>query len=247
VFFHRNNRPFDASRAPPARRCDDALAFGALQMIRTSRFAFIAATAVASAAAHGQEPAAAAQPDLAKAQQIVTQVCAACHGADGNSTASVNPNLAGQGADYITLQLAHFKAGVRVNATMQAMSATLSDADMRALGAYYAQQKPKGLGAKDPTLVKTAQRLWRGGDAANGMPACAACHSPTGAGIPKNYPRLAGQYADYTYAQLKAFKAGERGADAAGKDVNGRVMTAIASKMTDEQMKAIADYAAGLR
>ena len=216
-------------------------------MIRTWRFAFIAATAVASAAAQAQEPAAAAQPDLAKAQQIVTQICAACHGADGTSTAPVNPNLAGQGADYITLQLAHFKAGVRVNATMQAMSATLSDADMRALGAYYAQQKPKGLAAKDPTLVKTAQPLWRGGDAANGVPACAACHSPTGAGIPKNYPRLAGQYADYTYAQLKAFKAGERGADAAGKDVNGRVMTAIASKMTDEQMKAVADYAAGLR
>ena len=216
-------------------------------MIRTWRFAFIAATVIASAAAHGQERAAAAQPDLAKAQQIVTQICAACHGADGNSAAPANPNLAGQGADYITLQLAHFKAGVRVNATMQAMSATLSEADMRAIGAYYAQQKPKGLAAKDPTLVKTAQQLWRGGDAASGVPACAACHSPTGAGVPKNYPRLAGQYADYTYAQLKAFKAGERGADAAGKDVNGRVMTAIASKMTDEQMKAIADYAAGLR
>ena len=137
-------------------------------MIRTWRFAFIAATAIASAAAHGQERAAATQPDLAKAQQIVTQICAACHGADGNSVAPANPNLAGQGADYITLQLAHFKAGVRVNATMQAMSATLSDADMRALGAYYAQQKPKGLAAKDPTLVKTAQQLWRGGDAANG-------------------------------------------------------------------------------
>ena len=216
-------------------------------MIRNWRFAFIAATAIASAAVHGQERAAAAPPDLAKAQQIVSQICAACHGADGNSTASINPNLAGQGADYITLQLAHFKAGVRVNATMQAMSATLSDADMRALGAYYAQQKPKGLAAKDPTLVKTAQQLWRGGDAAAGVPACSSCHSPTGVGIPKNYPRLAGQYADYTYAQLKAFKAGERGADAAGKDVNGRVMTAIASKMTDEQMKAIADYAAGLR
>ena len=216
-------------------------------MIRTWRLAFIAATVIAPAAAHGQERAAAAQPDLAKAQQIVTQICAACHGADGNSAAPANPNLAGQGADYITLQLAHFKAGVRVNATMQAMAATLSDADMRALGAYYAQQKPKGLAAKDPSLVKAAQKLWRGGDAATGVPACASCHSPSGSGIPKNYPRLAGQYADYTYAQLKAFKAGERGADAAGKDVNGRVMTAIATKLSDEQMKAVADYAAGLR
>ena len=218
-------------------------------MIRTWRYAFVAATAVISAAAlaQGGAPPAAAKPDPAKAQQIVNQVCAACHGADGNSVAAANPNLAGQIGEYITLQLAHFKAGVRVNATMQAMAATLSDADMQALGAYFAQQKPKGLAARDPALVKSAQQLWRGGDAASGVPACAACHSPTGGGVPKNFPRLAGQYADYTYAQLKAFKAGERGADAAGKDVNGRIMNAIAQKMTDAQMKAIADYAAGLR
>jgi len=216
-------------------------------MTRTWRLAILAATALVSAAAQGQEHAAAAKPDLAKAQQIATTVCAACHGADGNSAAAANPNLAGQDADYITLQLAHFKAGIRVNATMQAMAATLTDADMQALGAYFAQQKPKGLAARDPSLVKTAQQLWRGGNAARGVPACAACHSPTGAGIPKNYPRLAGQYADYTYAQLKAFKADERGADPGGKDLNGRVMNTIAQQMTDAQMKAIADYAAGLR
>ena len=216
-------------------------------MTRIWRFAFLAATAIISTAASGQERAAAAKPDLAKARQIAGQVCAACHGADGNSVAAANPNLAGQDADYITLQLAHFKAGIRANPTMQAMAASLSDDDMRSLGAYYAQQKPKGLAAKDPSLVKSAQKLWRGGDAANGVPACSACHSPTGAGIPKNFPRLAGQYADYTYAQLKAFKAGERGADAAGRDINGRVMNAIAQKMSDAQMKAVADYAAGLR
>lgn len=216
-------------------------------MTRIWRFAFLAATAIISTAASGQERAAAAKPDLAKARQIAGQVCAACHGADGNSAAAANPNLAGQDADYITLQLAHFKAGIRANPTMQAMAASLSDDDMRSLGAYYAQQKPKGLAAKDPSLVKSAQKLWRGGDAANGVPACSACHSPTGAGIPKNFPRLAGQYADYTYAQLKAFKAGERGADAAGRDINGRVMNAIAQKMSDAQMKAVADYAAGLR
>ena len=216
-------------------------------MTRIWRFAFLAATAIISTAASGQERAATAKPDLAKARQIAGQVCAACHGADGNSAAAANPNLAGQDADYITLQLAHFKAGIRANPTMQAMAASLSDDDMRSLGAYYAQQKPKGLAAKDPSLVKSAQQLWRGGDAANGVPACSACHSPTGAGIPKNFPRLAGQYADYTYAQLKAFKAGERGADAAGRDINGRVMNAIAQKMSDAQMKAVADYAAGLR
>jgi cytochrome c553 len=218
-------------------------------MTRPWRYALFAATAVMFIAAAAQEAtqAAVAKPDLAKAGQIAAQVCAACHGADGNSAAAANPNLAGQGADYITLQLMHFKAGVRVNATMQAMAATLSDADMKALGIYFSQQKPKGLGAKDPALVKAGQKLWRGGDEATDVPACAACHSPTGAGIPKNYPRLAGQYADYVYAQLKAFQSGARGADPGGKDVNGRIMASIAHDMADAQMKAVADYAAGLR
>lgn len=218
----------------------------------TRRYAILAAIAAAFVvvrAAHAADAsqAAPAKPDLAKAQQIVTSVCAACHGADGNSVAPANPNLAGQDADYITLQLAHFKAGVRANAVMQAMAASLSDADMKALGAFFATQTPKGRSAKDPALAKAGERVWRGGDAANDVPACAACHSPDGAGIPKNFPRLAGQYADYTYAQLKAFKAGERGADAAGKDLNGRIMNTIAQKLSDAQMKAVADYAAGLR
>ena len=189
----------------------------------------------------------AAKVDLVRAKQIVETVCAACHGADGNSIASVNPNLAGQGAEYITRQLQHFKSGVRVNAVMNAMVGTLTPDDMVALGIYFSQQRPKGGTAKDPALVKAGQSLFRGGNAATGLPACSACHSPNGAGIPKNYPRLAGQHADYTYAQLKAFKAGERGADKGGKDVQGRIMAAIAQKMNDAQMKAVADYAAGLR
>jgi len=195
-------------------------------------------------AAQGQAP---AKPDLARAQQIVEQVCAACHGADGNSPSAVNPNLAGQGADYITQQLANFKAGVRVNPVMQGMAAPLTPAEMKALGVYFSQQKPKGLAAKDPALVKVGQQIWRGGDATTNVPACASCHAPNGAGIPKRYPRIAGQYADYTYAQLKAFQAGERGLDKDGKDVNGRVMQAIAHNLTETQMKAVADYAAGLR
>ena len=215
-------------------------------MSRKRLFTAIIAAALPAAVA-AQEAAAPAKADLAKAQQIVTQICAACHGADGNSAIAANPNLAGQHADYITLQLAHFKAGIRVNAVMQGMVATLSDADMKALGVYYAQQKPKGLAAKDAATVKVAQRLYRGGDAAAGVPACASCHSPSGAGIPKNYPRVGGQYADYSYAQLKAFKAGERGADTDGKDAGGKVMATIAGRMTDVQMKAVADYMAGLR
>jgi len=187
------------------------------------------------------------KPDLAKAKQIADTVCAACHGADGNSAIAANPNLAGQGAEYISRQLQHFKAGIRVNAIMQGMAASLSPEDMTALGLFYAQQKPKPGTAIDPKLVAMGQSLYRGGDAASGLPACAACHSPNGAGIPKNFPRLSGQHADYSYTQLKAFKAGERGSDAGGKDADGRIMAAVAQRLTDTQMKALSDYAAGLR
>jgi cytochrome c553 len=196
-----------------------------------------------------QAPAAPAsgKPDLARAQTIARDVCAACHGADGNSATPANPNLAGQQAEYITVQLMNFKAGIRVNPIMQGMSATLTPDEMRALGLYFSQQKPKGLAAKDATLAAAGQRLYRGGDMATGIPACAACHLPNGAGVAKNYPRLAGQYAEYTYAQLKAFKNDERGADKEGKDYNGKIMTTIAFKLSDTQMRSLAEYAAGLR
>jgi len=189
----------------------------------------------------------AAKPDLAKAQALVSQVCSACHGADGNSPTPVNPSLAGQPAAYIALQLAHFKSGIRANPVMQGMSAALTPEDMRALGVFFSQQTPKPIAAKDPALVKAGQKLYRGGDAATGVPACAGCHAPTGSGLPKNYPRLAGQHPDYVVAQLKAFRTGERGADKDSKDVNGRIMVTIASRMTDAQMKAAAEYATALQ
>jgi len=187
------------------------------------------------------------KPDLAKAETLVKEVCSACHGLDGNSAAPVNPNLAGQQAEYISLQLAHFQAGIRVNPVMQGMAAALKPEDMKALGIYFSQQKPKGLAARDATLVTAGQKLYRGGDSSTGVPACAACHSPNGAGVAKRYPRLAGQYSEYTYAQLKAFRSGERGADKEGKDVNGKIMAAIAARMTETQMKALAEYTSGLR
>jgi cytochrome c553 len=203
------------------------------------------AGALSATTALAQGPA--EKPDVAKAQSIVKEVCSACHGTDGNSPTPVNPRIAAQPAEYITLQLMHFKAGIRANPVMQGMAATLNPEDMKSLGAYFAQQTAKNMAAKDPTLVVAGQKLYRGGDSATGIPACAACHAPNGAGIAKNYPRLAGQYADYTYAQLKAFKAGERGADKEGKDVNGRIMVTIAGRMTDAQMKAVAEYTSGLR
>jgi cytochrome c553 len=205
------------------------------------------ATVAAAQIPAPQSPPAAGKPDLAKAQQIAKEICSACHGLDGNSATPVNPSLAGQPAEYITLQLTHFQSGIRANPVMQGMAAPLSPDDMKALGLYFSQQKPKGLAAKDATLVTAGQKLFRGGDAGAAIPACAGCHSPNGAGIPKNYPRLAGQYADYTYAQLKSFKGGERGADKEGKDVQGRTMATIASRMSDEQMRAVAEYTSGLR
>ena len=187
------------------------------------------------------------KPDLAKAQQIVNTVCGACHGADGNSVNPVNPSLAGQHAEYITLQLTHFKSGIRNNAVMAGMAANLTPEDMKSLAAYFARQKPKGLAAKDAALASAGQKLYRGGNTGNGTPACAACHAPNGSGIPARYPRLSGQYADYTFAQLQAFKTGERGMDKDGKDVNGKVMTQIAARMSEREMHAVAEYAAGLR
>jgi len=187
-----------------------------------------------------------AKPDLAKAKQIVDTVCAACHGADGNSPTPVNPSLAGQHAEYIVLQLTHFKSGIRNNPVMAGMAASLTPEDMKALGEYFAQQKPKPPAAKDPTLVSAGQKLYRGGSATSAVPACAACHAPTGVGIPTRYPRLSGQHADYTFAQLQAFKAGARGMDKEGKDVNGRVMAQIASRMSEQDMRALAEYASGL-
>jgi cytochrome c553 len=206
----------------------------------------VAAWAVAGALAPVQAEESSGKPDLAKARQMVSTVCAACHGPDGNSASPVNPSLAGQHAEYISLQLMHFRDGTRNNAVMAGMVANLSPEDMKSLGAYFAQQKPKGLAAKDSSLVAAGQKLYRGGNAATGVPACAACHAPTGVGIPVRYPRLSGQYADYTLAQLQAFKAGQRGMDQQGKDANGRVMAQIAGRMSEPEMRAVADYAAGL-
>jgi cytochrome c553 len=197
-----------------------------------------AAAAVLAAQAHAQ--------DTAKAQNIAAQVCAACHAADGNSTAPANPKIAGQVQDYLHKQLADFKAQggkkpARESPIMMGMVANLSDADMKGLAAYYGGQKLKPAAAVDKNLATVGQRLWRGGNAASGVPACAGCHGPAGAGIPAQYPRIAGQYAEYIVAQLKAFKEGGR-----ANDPNG-MMRGVATRLTDREIRAVAEYAAGLR
>jgi cytochrome c553 len=188
----------------------------------------------------------ATQPDLAKAKQTAETVCAACHGADGNSIAATFPKLAGQHEAYLYKQLSEFKSvggkpALRVNVTMAPMAATLSDADMRGLAAYFSQQKQKPEFSKNKQTIEFGQKLWRAGDISKGLPACAGCHGPAGLGIPGQYPRLQGQYADYIETQLKAFRAGERSNDPAN------VMRALALRMTDAEIKAVADYTAGLR
>ena len=184
--------------------------------------------------------------DAAKAQSIANQVCAACHAADGNSPTPANPKIAGQIVEYTHKQLMDYKAQggkkpARDNPIMTGMVANLSEADMKGLAAYYGGQKLKPAAAADKDLAAAGQKLWRGGNAASGIPACAGCHGPNGAGIPAQYPRVAGQYAEYIVAQLKAFKEGAR-----ANDPNG-MMRGVAARMTDREIRAVAEYAAGLR
>ena len=181
-----------------------------------------------------------------KPPAVAGQVCAACHAADGNSIAAANPKIAGQFAEYLAKQLRDFKSlegkpPLRQSAVMNGMAANLSDADMTSLAAYYAKQAYKPAAAADKELAALGQKLWRGGDAVHGIPACGGCHGPAGAGMPAQFPRLGGQYAEYITAQLTAFREGKR-----TNDVNG-VMRGVAAHMNDGQIRAVAEYAAGLR
>jgi cytochrome c553 len=187
------------------------------------------------------EEQAAAKADPAKGQAL-SITCAACHGGDGNSAIAINPSLAGQHPEYITKQLLNFKSGERNNAIMKGMVAVLAtDEDMKNVAAFYAAQKPRPGIARDQALVDIGQKIYRGGDIEAGVPACSGCHSPSGAGIPAQYPRLAGQMKEYTHAQLRAFKAGERAND------NAAMMRTIAGRLSEKQMEALAEYVSGLR
>jgi cytochrome c553 len=184
--------------------------------------------------------------NAARGQKIAGQVCAACHAADGNSVAATNPKIAGQFAEYLHKQLVDFKpqAGkkpARESAIMTPMVASLSDEDIQGLAAYYAGQKLRPASALDKDLAALGQKIWRGGIAASNVPACSGCHGPAGAGIPAQYPRLSGQFAEYMAAQLKGFREGARANDANG------VMRGVAARMTEREIQAVAQYAAGLR
>jgi len=187
----------------------------------------------------------AAKADTIKGQAIAAKACVACHGTDGNSPAPINPKLAGQFPEYLEKQLNNFRPvngkAERTSPVMMGFAAALTPEDVRNVSAYYAAQQAKPGAAKNKDTIALGQKLWRGGDVSRSVPACASCHGATGAGIPIQYPRLAGQHAEYTEAQLKAFRSGERANDA------NRMMRAVAVKLTDAEIKAVADYVAGLK
>ncbi|MBI5275218.1 MAG: c-type cytochrome [Burkholderiales bacterium] len=206
-----------------------------LLLAAAAAFAFPAAAQQPAASA----PVTAAKVDAAAGEAKYAAVCAACHAADGNSGTPANPKLAQQHPEYIVKQLQEFKAGKRASPIMQGFAAQLTEADMKNIAAFLGAKKNKPGFAKDKELVALGERIYRGGIMDRQVAACAGCHSPNGAGIPAQFPRLGGQHADYTDAQLKAFRDGAR--------KNSLQMTQIAAKMNDREIKAVADYIAGLR
>ncbi|WP_293759613.1 c-type cytochrome [uncultured Aquitalea sp.] len=204
-------------------------------MKRMMLLAMAAATLAGSAMAQDSAP----KGDPVKGKQIVDTVCAACHGADGNSVASANPTLAGQHEAYIYNQLQAFKKGDRKNPIMLGMASSLSDADMRNVASYFSQQKPKPREASNKDLIALGTKIYRVGNPTTHVPACMACHGPAGKGIPDQFPRLGSQHAAYVAKQLADFKA--------GADRKNVTMSDVANRMSDAEMKAVAEYISGLR
>jgi cytochrome c553 len=206
--------------------------------MKTPSLLLLALLCAAPVLASDAKPAA-AKPDLAKGEAIATQVCVACHSVDGSRGLPANPILQGQHPEYLAKQLHDFKSGARNNAIMKGFATTLSDQDMKNVSAFYASKAAKPGFATNKDTLLLGERIYRGGIADRRIAACAGCHSPSGAGIPVQYPRLSGQHAEYAAAQLSAFRSGQR--------ANSLQMTGVAAKLNDVEIKALADYMAGLR
>jgi cytochrome c553 len=186
---------------------------------------------------------AAAQAGDAAAGKTKAAACAGCHGADGNSMVPTFPKLAGQNENYIVRELNAFKTSKgRSNPLMLGMAAPLSETDMADLGAYFQTQKIQSAAPNDASKLAMGSEIYNGGDMTKGVPACKACHSPTGSGNPgEGYPQLKGQYVTYTLAQLHAFKDGTRTTD------KNALMRDIVAKLSDAQLEAVANYIASLK
>jgi cytochrome c553 len=177
-----------------------------------------------------------------EAGQAKAATCMACHGMDGNSANPEWPSLAGQHSSYILKQLKHFKAGERQNALMSPMAMILADQDMEDLAAYYASQTLRPTGETEPSKLQLGQHIYRAGIASKGVPACSGCHGPSGRGIAgAAFPQVGGQHAVYAAAQLRAYQSGTRATDP------NSMMRTIASRLTDEEIDAVASYLQGMR
>lgn len=204
-----------------------------------ARLAAVLFATALTGAAHASEAAAPFKADAAKGGELAAS-CGACHTADGSRGAPTNPILQGQHPEYIVKQLTEFKAGKRKNAIMQGMAAAIpTEDDMKHIAAFYASKSAKPGFAKSQETVALGEQIYRGGIAGKQVPACAGCHGPAGAGMPSQYPRLAGQHADYAENQLVSFRSGAR--------ANNAQMMTIAGKLNDKEIKAVSDYMAGLR
>jgi cytochrome c553 len=206
---------------------------------------FVAMLAVSSVAMAAEEQKT-VKADPAKGEALYTKgdasrniaACVACHGAAGNSTIGQNPKLAAQHEAYTFKQLADFRTPERNNPIMTPIAKALAEEDMKNVAAYLNGQAAKPGAAKNKDTVEIGKQIYRAGIAGKNVPACAACHSPSGAGIPAQFARLAGQHQEYTAAQLTNFRSGTR--------KNSVQMTAIAKRMSDDEIQAVADYIAGL-
>jgi cytochrome c553 len=212
--------------------------------------ALLAVSATASAAeekkpAHA-EPAV-VKADPAKGAKLFTEgdatrsipACVSCHGEAGNSTITVNPKLAGQHEGYIYKQLNDFASPARSQAIMSTYAKVMTDEDKKNVSAYLAAQTQKPGAAKNKDTVDLGKKIYRGGIAEKNVPACASCHGAAGAGVPVQYPRIDGQHQDYTMAQLDLFRTDAR--------KNSPQMSTIAKRMSADEIKAVADYVAGLK
>lgn len=196
--------------------------------------------------AHASEEKKVVKADAAKGEALYNTgdaarnitACIACHGAAGNSSIAENPKLSGQHGAYINKQLVNFKSGERKNAIMAPIAKGMTEEDIQNLVAYLAKSKPTPGAAKNKDTVELGKKIFRGGIAEKNVPACAACHSANGAGMPAQFPRLAGQHQAYTTAQLMSFRSDARKNDQ---------MSKIVKRMSDEEIQAVSDYVAGLK
>jgi len=210
------------------------------------KFLAVALMALSSFALANEEKAP-AKADAAKGSTLFSggdasrgiMACVACHGAAGNSVIPQNPKLAAQHEAYIEKQLLNFQGPTRNNAIMTTIAKAMTEEEMRNVAAYVSAQKSSAGEARNKDTVEIGKKIYRAGIAEKNVPACAGCHSPNGAGIPAQFPRIAGQHQDYTAGQLTNFRTGARN--------NSAQMTAVSKRMSDEEIKAVADYIAGLK